>query len=103
LQIDGFCPALYFFAMTQADLIFVRFTDRTVSGTYKNFPVDSKIVLVNQTTGTEVSGIGMTTKSDSGNLEFKLPKNKVPAGDYCLKALNRGGGFLAESVKFYVP
>jgi hypothetical protein len=89
--------------MIQASLIFVRFTDRTVSGTYRNFPVDSKIVLIHHTTGTEVSGVGMTTKQSSGDFEFKLPTHVAPAGDYCLKALNRGGGFLAQSVEFYVP
>jgi hypothetical protein len=89
--------------MTQADLIFVRFTDRTVSGTYRNFPLDSKILLINHTKGTEVSGVGMTTKQSAGDFEFKLATHTVPAGDYCLKALNRGGGFLAQSVEFYVP
>jgi hypothetical protein len=88
--------------MTHASLTFVRITDRTVSGTYKNFPVDSKIMLMDSTMGTEVSGIGLTTKNDSGNLEFKLPKHQVHVGEYYLKALNRGGGFLAQSVPFYV-
>jgi hypothetical protein len=88
--------------MTQASLIFVKVHDRILSGTYKNFPVDSKIMLMDSTMGTEVSGIGMTTKNASGDLEFKLPRQQVPAGDYYLKALNRGGGFLAQSVPFYV-
>jgi hypothetical protein len=65
--------------MTQASLIFVRVRLRVLSATYKNFPVDSKIMLINNTMGTEVSGVGMTTKRPQvkSNSSFRSMRSRA--------------------------
>jgi methionine-rich copper-binding protein CopC len=81
---------------------FVAYGNREISLDYQNFLVGMKIVLIDQTSGQQLSApVVMMDKSGHGSLTIKLP-DSVAAGQYHLAALDPDGHRAAQSVAFYV-
>jgi hypothetical protein len=82
---------------------FVEFENRVISATYRNLMIGAKVVLVDKTSGTQLSDPVSTISSPvpNGSLRIRLP-DVVKPGDYFLKALNGHGEFAAQSVVFQV-
>jgi len=82
---------------------FIELENRVVSATYRNLMVKAKVVLVDKTSGEQLSDPVTTIASPvpSGSLRIRLPESVKP-GTYFLKALNGHGDYAAQSVEFYV-
>ncbi len=65
--------------------------------------VGAKVVLVDKTSGEQLSDPVVTINSPAPNgfLRIRLPE-AFKSGAYCLRALNGHGQFAAQSVEFYV-
>ena len=86
-----------------AIITFVELENRVISATYRNLMVKAKVVLVDKTSGEQLSDPVTTIASPvpSGSLRIRLPDSVKP-GTYFLKALNGHGDYAAQSVEFYV-
>jgi hypothetical protein len=82
---------------------FVELENRTISATFRNLMNGAKVVLVDKTSGQQLSDpvTVINSKVPQGSLRIKLP-DSVKAGAYYLKALNGHGEYAAQSVEFYV-
>ena len=82
---------------------FVELENRIISATYRNLMVKAKVVLVDKTSGEQLSDPVTTIASPvpSGSLRIRLPESVKP-GAYFLKALNGHGDYAAQSAEFYV-
>jgi hypothetical protein len=82
---------------------FVEYENRVVSATYRNLMVGAKVVLVDKTSGEQLSAPVTTIASPvpSGSLRISIPASVKP-GDYFLKALDGRGEFAAQSVVFQI-
>ena len=82
---------------------FIELENRVISATYRNLMVKAKVVLVDKTSGEQLSDPVTTIASPvpSGSLRIRLPDSVKP-GTYFLKALNGHGDYAAQSVEFYV-
>jgi hypothetical protein len=82
---------------------FVEFENRTISAIYRNLMVKAKVVVVEKTSGAELSDPVATIASPApnGSLRMKVPDSVKP-GTYYLKALNAHGEYAAQSVDFYI-
>jgi hypothetical protein len=82
---------------------FVEFENRVISATYRNLMIGAKVVLVDKTSGEQLSDPVTVINSQvpQGSLRIRLP-DSVKSGAYYLKALNGRGDFAAQSVEFYV-
>ncbi len=82
---------------------FVEFENRVVSAIYRHLMVKAKVVLVEETSGVQLSDPVTTIVSPlpSGSLRIRLPESVKP-GSYFLKALNAHGEFVARSAVFEV-
>ena len=82
---------------------FVELENRVISATYRNLMVKAKVVLVDKTSGEQLSDPVTTIASPvpSGSLRIRLPESVKP-GAYFLKALNGHGDYAAQSAEFYV-
>jgi hypothetical protein len=82
---------------------FIELENRVISATYRNLMVKAKVVLVDKTSGEQLSDPVTTIASPvpSGSLRIRLPESVKP-GTYFLKALNGHGDYAAQSVEFYV-
>jgi hypothetical protein len=82
---------------------FVEFENRVISARYRNLMVKAKIVLVEKTSGRQLSDPVTTISSPAptGSLRIRLPDSVEP-GDYYLKALNGHGEDAAQSSEFHV-
>jgi hypothetical protein len=82
---------------------FVEFENRVISATYRNLMIKAKVVLVDKTSGEQLSDPVTTIASPApnGSLRIRLP-DAVKPGAYYLRALNGHGQHAAESVEFYV-
>jgi hypothetical protein len=82
---------------------FVEFENRVISATYRNLMIGAKVVLVDKTSGEQLSDPVTVINSQvpQGSLRIRLP-DSVKGGAYYLKALNGHGDFAAQSVEFYV-
>ncbi len=82
---------------------FIELENRVISATYRNLMVKAKVVLVDKTSGEQLSDPVTTIASPvpSGSLRIRLPEFVKP-GTYFLKALNGHGDYAAQSVEFYV-
>jgi hypothetical protein len=82
---------------------FVEFENRVISATYRNLMIGAKVVLVDKTSGQQLSDpiTVITSQVPQGALRIRLPAS-VKAGDYYLKALNGRGDYAAQSVVFQV-
>jgi len=70
----------------------------SVTGSYANVPAGSQIIVINQTSGQRVSGIGtIVSGSSNGTVTF----NNLPSGSFYLEAIDSSGNYLAQSVVFY--
>jgi hypothetical protein len=80
---------------------FSELENRVVSATYRNLMVKAKVVLVDKTSGEQLSDPVATIASPApnGSLRIKLPDSVKP-GTYYLKALNGHGEYAAQSVDF---
>jgi hypothetical protein len=87
----------------KAVINFVELENRVVSATYRNLMVKARVVLVDKTSGEQLSDPVATISSPAptGSLRMRLPDSVKP-GTYYLKALNGHGGYAAQSVDFYV-
>jgi hypothetical protein len=79
---------------------FVSITGLDISAAYQDLPDGTQVVLVNKTSGAAMPA-PMTPASGSGPLAIQLPAG-FPHGAYYLKAQDSAGGWLAQSVDFYV-
>jgi hypothetical protein len=82
----------------------INFIDvEVISATYRNLINKAKVVLVDKTSGKQLSDPVTTIASPvpSGLLRIKLPDSVKP-GAYFLKALNGHGQHAAQSVEFYI-
>jgi hypothetical protein len=86
--------------MSNPILNFVSILGNQVSATSANFPDGGRVVLVNKTSGATLPS-PVTEVSSDGPLGITLPQ-PFPAGAYYLKGLDKDGGYLAQSVEFYV-
>jgi hypothetical protein len=82
---------------------FIDVENRVISATYRNLMNKAKVVLVDKTSGKQLSDPVTTIASPvpSGLLRIKLPDSVKP-GAYFLKALNGRGQHAAQSVEFYI-
>jgi hypothetical protein len=82
---------------------FVELENSVISATYRNLMIGAKVVLVNQTSGEQLSDpvITIASPAPNGSLRIRLPDTVKP-GAYFLKALNAHGDHAAQSVEFYV-
>jgi hypothetical protein len=82
---------------------FVEFENRVISAIYRNLMIGAKVVLVDKTSGEQLSDPVTVINSQvpQGSLRIRLP-DSVKSGAYYLKALNGRGDFAAQSVEFYV-
>ena len=82
---------------------FVEFENRAVSATFRNLMNGAKVVLVDKTSGEQLSDPVTTIASPAPNgwLRIRLP-DSIKAGAYYLKALNGHGEAAAQSGEFYV-
>jgi hypothetical protein len=82
---------------------FLELENRIISATYRNLMVKAKVVLVDKTSGEQLSEPVTTIASPvpSGLLRIRLP-DAVKPGAYYLKALNGHGEYAAQSVEFHV-
>jgi hypothetical protein len=79
-----------------ATVTYTGISGGTVTGTYANIPATSTIIVINQTSGQPVSGIGLLA---AGNGTLSLAN--IPSGAFYLKAVSSSGAYLAQSVVFY--
>jgi hypothetical protein len=98
--------------MASPTIKFDAMRGRELSATHRNLPSGSKIVLVNQVTGVALPDPVVTVRLGFPlfsrllalfpvHIHIMLP-DAVRPGGYYLQALNSSGGFLAQSVEFYV-
>lgn len=87
--------------MASPAVIFNSISGRKISAGYRNLPIGTQVVVVNKVDGKAVKGAGAEIKVANARLLIELPA-KFPAGDYYLKAQDKAGGYLAQSVDFYV-
>jgi hypothetical protein len=82
---------------------FVELENRVVSATYRNLMIRAKVVLVDATSGTELSDPVITINSPmpNGTLRIHLA-DSIGKGVYFLKALNAHGEYLARSANFVI-
>jgi hypothetical protein len=82
---------------------FVEFENRVISATYRNLMIRAKVVLVDATSGVDLSEPVTTINSPmpNGTLRIRLA-DSVRAGVYFLKALNAHGEYLARSAEFVI-
>ncbi len=82
---------------------FVEFENRVISAIYRNLMIGAKVVLVDKTSGEQLSDPVTVINSQvpQGSLRIRLP-DSVKSGAYYLKALNGHGDLAAQSVEFYV-
>jgi hypothetical protein len=98
--------------MVSPTIEFNTIRGRELSATYRNLPSGSKIVLVDKVTGVALRDPVVTVRARFplfGRLLALLPvhihiilPDAVRPGGYYLQALNQDGGFLAQTVEFYV-
>jgi hypothetical protein len=86
--------------MSNPILNFVSILGGQVSATAANFSGGARVVLVNKTSGATLADPAIEVSGD-GPLGITLPE-PFPAGAYYLKGLDKDGGYLAQSVEFYV-
>ena len=86
--------------MSNPILNFVSIVGKQVSAMSVNFPDGARVVVVDKTSG-ETLSTPVTEASGSGPVAIALPGD-FPLGDYYLKGLDKDGGYLAQSVEFYV-
>lgn len=82
---------------------YIELENRVIVATYRNLMVRAKVVLVDKTSGEQLSDPVTTIASPvpSGSLRIRLP-DSIKSGAYYLKALNGHGEYAAQSVEFYV-
>jgi hypothetical protein len=82
---------------------FVEFENRVISATYRNLMIGAKVVLVDKTSGEQLSHPVTVINSQipQGSIRIRLP-DSIKDGTYYLKALNGHGELAARSVEFYV-
>jgi hypothetical protein len=82
---------------------FVEIENSVITATYRNLMIGAKVVLVDKTSDQPLPDPVTTIASPAptGSLRIRLPAT-VKSGDYYLKALNRHGASIAQSVGFYV-
>jgi hypothetical protein len=82
---------------------FVELENRVISATYRHLMIRAKVLLVETTSGAELSEpvTTITSRLPSGALRIRLP-HSIPSGVYYLKALNAHGEYLARSSDFVI-
>jgi hypothetical protein len=82
---------------------FVEFENRVIAATYRNLMIRAKVVLVDTTSGADLSEPVTTINSPmpNGTLRIRLT-DSVRKGVYFLKALNAHGEYLARSADFVI-
>jgi hypothetical protein len=82
---------------------FVELENRVISATYRNLMVRAKVVIVDKTSGEQLSDpvITIASRIPVGSLRIRLPDG-VKAGVYYLKALDGHGEHAAQSTEFYI-
>jgi len=82
---------------------FVEFENRVIAATYRNLMVKAKVVLVDSSSGSDLSDPVTTIASPmpAGSLRIRLPDTVKP-GTYFLKALNAHGSYLTRSTDFRI-
>jgi hypothetical protein len=80
---------------------FASISHRNVTAIH-NLPANTKVRVVNQTSGVALSSPITTIAANSnGQLAIQIPPS-AKAGDYFLKAQDGSGNFIAQSVVFHV-
>jgi hypothetical protein len=82
---------------------FLELENRIISATYRNLMVKARVVLVDMTSGEQLSDPVTTIASPvpSGLLRIRLPDDVKP-GAYYLRALDGHGEYAAQSAEFHV-
>jgi hypothetical protein len=82
---------------------FVELDNHVITATYRNLMVKARVVLVDKTSGEQLSDPVTTIASPApnGSLRIRLPDSVKP-GIYRLRALNGHGQHAAQSVEFSV-
>jgi hypothetical protein len=76
---------------------FTSVAERDVFAFCSGLPADGRILLVNQTSGDSADEMA----ASNGPITFHV-SDGVSGGAYCLKAVDSNGGYLAETVQFYI-
>jgi hypothetical protein len=82
---------------------FVEVENRVVSATYRNLMIKAKVVLVDKTSGAQLTDPITTIASPVPVGSLRIPlSERVRPGTYFLVALNGHGSYLAKSAEFEV-
>ena len=84
-------------------ITFLEFENRGISANYRNLMIGASIVLVDNTSGDQLSDpvIRIASPAPNGSLRIKVPASLKP-GTYFLRALNAHGVDVAQSAAFHI-
>jgi len=84
-------------------ITFIEFENQVVSAKYRNLMIGATVVLVDNTTGDQLSepAIRIVSPAPNGSLRIRVPASLKP-GTYFLRALNAHGVDVAQSAAFHV-
>ena len=84
-------------------IIFVEFENLHISAKYRNLMIGASVVLVDNTSGDQLSDpvIRIASPAPAGSLRLKIPASLKP-GTYFLRALNTHGVDVAQSAAFHI-
>jgi hypothetical protein len=84
-------------------LNYVNNSETSVGVTYADMPVGTEVMIVNTTTGAKTpSQSDALSKGGNGSADIPIDRNLAPAGEYHLLAQSATGGWLAQTVSFYL-
>jgi len=84
-------------------ITFVEFDNRAVSAKYRNLMIGATVVLVDNTSGDQLSDpvVRIASPAPNGSLRIKIPASVRP-GSYFLRARNAHGVDVAQSAAFHI-
>ena len=84
-------------------ITFLEFENRGISANYRNLMIGASIVLVDNTSGDQLSDpvIRIASPAPNGSLRINIPASMKP-GTYFLRALNAHGIDVAQSAAFHI-
>jgi hypothetical protein len=84
-------------------ITFIEFENQAISAKYRNLMIGATIVLVDNTSGDQLSDpvIRIASPAPNGALRIKVPASLKP-GTYFLRALNAHGIDVAQSAAFHI-
>ena len=84
-------------------ITFIEFENQVISANYRNLMIGATVVLVDNTSGDQLSDpvTRIASPAPNGSLRIRIPASLKP-GTYFLRALNAHGADVAQSAAFHV-